>query len=134
MMNLALAVLILANSKVISLAEAVQTAAEHQPTMRQAHANSDVARARVGEARAPLLPQISGLASYGRATGNSATGSIGSCTSLAAGTTMPMRAAGPTWDTCDRFNFTITASQTLWDASGQLARWRQNSVFAESVE
>jgi outer membrane protein len=134
MMNIALAVLILANSKVISLAEAVRTAAEHQPTMRQAHANTDVALARVGEARAPLLPQIGGTALYSRGTGNTTTGSVGNCTSLAAGTTMPMRSAGPTWDTCDRFNFAITASQTLWDASGQLARWRQNAAFAQSVE
>jgi outer membrane protein len=132
MMNIALAVLVLANVKVISLAEAVQTASEHQPTLRQAHANSDVARARANEARAPLLPQLSGIAQYTRATGNTAAGSIGACTQLGSGTTM--RAARPTWDMCDNFNFGITATQTLWDASGQLARWRQNVSFAESVE
>jgi outer membrane protein len=132
MMNLALAI-VLANVKVLSLAEAVQTAAQNQPQLRQAHANSDVAWARAGESRAPLLPQIFGNAIYSRATGNPSSGSFSQCIIPSAGMMM-MGSTGPTWDTCNRFTFNITAQQTLWDATGQLARWRQNVTFAESVE
>jgi outer membrane protein len=134
-MNLALAV-VLANTQVLTLGDALQAAQKMQPTVHQAHANTDAARARVGEARAPLLPQISGTATYTRATNNSFSSSIncgqvaigGSATGLAAGV---MQA--PSWSSCDRINLSLTASQTIWDASGQLARWRQNAVFAESV-
>ena len=45
-----------------------------------------------------------------------------------------MTATPASWDTINRWNFSITASQTLWDSSGQLARWRQNAAFAEGVE
>ena len=48
----------LAATKVLSLGEALQMAQKDQPTVHQAHANTDAAKARVGEARAPLLPQI----------------------------------------------------------------------------
>jgi outer membrane protein len=39
----------------------------------------------------------------------------------------------PSWSSCDKLNLSLTASQTLWDASGQLARWRQNVANAEAV-
>lgn len=128
-MNLALTVF-LAGAKILTLSEALETAQKDQPTVHQAHANTDAAKARVGEARAPLLPQIFGSGTYSRSTSNSAAGSFPACASAA----MFMGSATPTWATCDRWAFNITAQQTLWDASGQLARWRQNAVFAESVE
>jgi outer membrane protein len=131
MMNLALTIL-LAQAKILTLSQALETAQKAQPSLRQAHANTEAAKARVGEARAPLLPQLSGNAIYSRLTSNNATGSFPSCTSFGSG---GMGASGaPNWNTCDRFTFNLTAQQTLWDASGQLARWRQNAVFAESVE
>lgn len=131
MMNLALTI-VLATTKIVTLHDALETAQKVQPTLRQAHANSDAARARVGEARAPLLPQVFGNAIYARATSNSAAGSIPACASVGGGS---MGVSGtPSWNTCDRFTFNITAQETVWDASGQLARWRQNAAFAESVE
>ena len=132
-MTLAIA-LLFANAKILTLADALQTAQKAQPSLRQAHAATEAAKARIGEARAPLLPQLSGLASYGRATSNSATGSLPACLAVG-GTGGGMSSGGSlSWSSCDRFNFSLTASQTLWDASGQLARWRQNAVFADSVE
>ena len=126
MMNTTI-VVFLAAAKIMTLADALQTAQKDQPTVHQAHANTDVARARVGEARAPLLPQISGTATYTRGTNNTYFSSIacsqtvigGSATGTGGGamTTLP-----PSWTSCDKLNLSITASQTLWDASGQLAR------------
>jgi outer membrane protein len=135
-MSLALAVF-LANSHVLTLAEALQTAQKDQPTVHQAHANTEAAKARVGEARAPLLPQLTAQAIYTRGTNNSISGSL-PCTatniggSAAGGMGMMFPPQG--WSQCDKLNVGVTLSQTLWDASGQLARWRQNAVFAEGVE
>ncbi|MGZ3438336.1 MAG: TolC family protein [Polyangia bacterium] len=131
-MNIALTVF-LAGAKVLTLSDALQLAQKDQPTVHQARANTEVARARVGEARAPLLPQVFGNAAYSRATSNSSAGSIPACVQVGSGGSAGGFGA-PTWTTCDRWSFNITAQQTLWDASGQLARWRQNATFAESVE
>ncbi len=54
MMNIAL-VVFLAGTRVLTLGEALQMAQKDQPTVHQAHANTEAAMARVGEARAPLL-------------------------------------------------------------------------------
>jgi outer membrane protein len=137
MMHLALTI-VLANAQVLTLTNAVQTAVQHQPQLRQARANSDVAWARAGEARAPLLPQIFGNAVYQRLTSNvqpgasAAAGFGGASTGGMGGG--PMMPPAPSFNTGDRWNFTITAQQTLWDASGQFARWRQNVTFAEGIE
>ena len=42
--------------------------------------------------------------------------------------------ANSNWNTYDSYNFSITASQTIWDAPGQLARWRQFVSTAEAQE
>src|SRR5262249_23323162 len=60
-------------------------------------------------------------------------GAIGACTKLVQGETPPM-GMGSNWDTCNNWTFGITATQTLWDSSGQFARWRQQVTNAESVE
>lgn len=127
-MNLALTIL-LAATKVLTLAEALQTAQRDQPTVHQARANTEAAQARVGEARAPLLPQLTGTARYQRLTFNAVPSALAA---LGGGQGM-FTAPPPSFTTYNQWNFALTASQTLWDASGQLARWRQNAVFAESV-
>ncbi|HEX4462409.1 MAG TPA: TolC family protein [Polyangia bacterium] len=129
-MNLALTVF-LATTQVITLDQAVQTAAKNQPQLLAAHANTDVAYARAGEARAPLLPQVSGTATYQRATANQQPGAA-AVAGFGGGT--GSAASLDTWNTLNHWNFGITASQTLWDGTGQLARWRQNVATAEGVE
>ena len=76
----------LAATKVLSLGEALQMAQKDQPTVHQAHANTDAAKARVGEARAPLLPQIFGSAQYSRLTTNATTGSVSLILNTSCGT------------------------------------------------
>jgi outer membrane protein len=135
-MTIALTVF-LAGVKVLTLSEALQTAQRDQPTVHQAHANTDAAKARVGEARAPLLPQISGSATYTRGTNNTFLASSPCAQAVFNGSStggMTMALPPPSFSSCDKLSLGITASQTLWDASGQFARWRQNAVFAESVE
>jgi outer membrane protein len=123
--------LLLATTKVLTLADALETAQKQQPSLRQAHSNTEAQKARIGEARAPLLPQVFGNAIYSRATSNSAAGSIPACASVGGGSAGV--SASPNWNTCDRFNFNVTAQQTLWDATGQFARWRQNVALFDSA-
>jgi outer membrane protein len=59
-----------AQAKLLSLESALETARKHAPELRQAAAASEAARARIAIARAPLLPQVTGTASYARGTAN----------------------------------------------------------------
>src|SRR5689334_4273839 len=56
--------------RVLTLAEALESARAHQPVLRQARAATRAADARADEARSPLLPQLLGSASYQRTTAN----------------------------------------------------------------
>jgi len=112
-MNLALTVF-LAGTRVLSLAEALQTAQKDQPTVHQAHANTEAAKARVGEARAPLLPQISGTAQYTRGTNN--TWNLSSpCTQAVfngastGGVGTMINSSPPSFSSCDKLNLSINS-------------------------
>src|SRR5512141_298963 len=59
-----------ANQRVLSLKTALDTAARHQPLLRQARATTNAARGRVEQARSGYLPQVTATASYERTTGN----------------------------------------------------------------
>lgn len=79
-----------AASHVVTLAEALDTARKHAPELRQAAAQTEAARARVAIGRAPLLPQVTGTASYARGTANGpqatqSRSSLGTRDSFAAG-------------------------------------------------
>src|SRR3989442_15935647 len=52
---------LLAAAQIVTLDEAVQSAREHQPQLRQARANTAAAGARASQALAPLLPQLSAM-------------------------------------------------------------------------
>jgi outer membrane protein len=133
--------LFLAQSRILTLDDALKTALHDQPTIRQAHANTEAALARVGEARAPLLPQLTGQASYARSTVNSAPcaaasfGVLSGCGTSVGGTGGPGMTAGSSWNPqSDAISANLTASQTLWDGTGQLARWRSFISTAEAQE
>lgn len=130
MMNLLITVF-LANTQVVTLDQAVQIAAKNQPQLLAAHANTDVAYARAGEARAPLLPQVGGTATYTRSTSNQ---TPGAAAVAGFGGGAGAASANESWNTLNQWKFGITASQTLWDGTGQLARWRSNVATAEGVE
>lgn len=53
-------------ARVLPLDEALRIGFSRQPALRQAQAGTEAARARTGQALAPLLPQVSGTASYDR--------------------------------------------------------------------
>jgi outer membrane protein len=105
--------LLLFQARVVTLDDAVKTAESSQPQLRQAHANSEAAEARVQQSFAPLLPEVKTVDLVGRATGN-----------RFSKPTRLVVAPVSSWQSWDVFNFGVGASQTLWDSGQSLNRWR----------
>jgi outer membrane protein len=111
----------------LTLADAVRTAEAHQPQLRLAHANSDAARARVGQARSYLLPQLAGTGSYQRTTSNFAPrpGFLPTSVNM-------MLPTAPTFETFNYYNFGLTLTQFLWDFRAPFA-FGASRATAESI-
>jgi outer membrane protein len=110
-----------AQANVLTLESALETAEKHAPELRQAAATSEAARARITIARAPLLPQITGTASYARGTTNGV-GPMQTRTSL---------------DTRDSFAAGLRATQLIYDfgqAWNSKEAARQNAFAQEQTE
>jgi outer membrane protein len=93
-----------ADGRVLSLEQALATAHDHAPELIQAEATFQAARARVGIARAPLLPQLSLTGSINWGTFNFARG----------GTVLQQQASNPL-DTRLSFSAGLRATQLIYD-------------------
>ena len=111
---------------VLTLEDALKTAAAHQPQLMQARANTQVFQARAEEVRAGLLPSLSGNATYTRKTNNFASGSIGNINANG------LSAPGPTTDTINFFNFGVSITQPLYDFNQTIDKWRAAKTNAEA--
>ena len=122
-------------ARIVTLDEALASAREHQPQLREAHAASEAADARAGQALAPLLPQLNATGSYLRTTANAIVrpGSFGtpsSCTPDATHSCSP-------WQTYNSWTDQIGLSQLLWDFGGapfRLAAARANAQATQDSE
>jgi outer membrane protein len=123
---IALALSLLAASRVLTLDEAVLSARERQPQLRQARANTAAAGSRAREALAPLLPQVSATASYQRTTANTI---VRPGTSSVVGTGTP---GTSTWDTYNSFGDSVNATQLIYDFGASTKRWRAAQATAVS--
>ena len=109
----------------LSLAEATRVTWQNQPQIAQARANTLAAEARVDEARAPLLPQVTGVSyAYERTTANYAP-RPGYAPSLLPPTTY-------SWQTYNYYLFSGTISQLVWDFGLTLDAYRSAKVKAAS--
>jgi outer membrane protein len=114
--------------KVLTLDEAVKLASIHQPTMRQAHATTDVKVAQQDEARAPLLPQISMQLTRGTRTNNLASGAVIGLSSAGTGN-------AANWHLINLYNpETIGAQQLIWDFDQTLGKWSAAREATHSQE
>jgi len=111
---------------ILTLATAEQQALAHQPQIAQAMAQTAAAEARTDEARAPLLPQVNGSATYQRGTANF----VPRAGSLPTG--VPQRASTATFDTHSNFNFAITANQTVYDFGQTIGSFKAARASAEA--
>ncbi|MBK6846252.1 MAG: TolC family protein [Proteobacteria bacterium] len=115
-----------ATFRMLTLQQALQLALERHPDLAQAQAQAQAAAARADQARAPLLPQLSGNASYQRTTGNFA---------LRPGVVPgDLRGAGGnSLATFNFFNFGLSASQLVWDFRQTSDRWQAARANAQAA-
>jgi outer membrane protein len=116
-------------SRVLTLEEAVHTARQRQPQLREAHANTNAAEARADQARAPLLPQLGVNAEYQRTTANFAArpGSVPS-TVANGGTT----SGSSSFKTFNFWNGGATLNQLIFDFGTSIDRWRAAKAQADA--
>ena len=123
----ALALLLLfpgfAFAQALTLEQALATARERQPTLRQVKAQVAVAEARGREAFAPMLPQVSASLAYSKQTANFVPrpGSV---------PTGVNTASALSWATADFWSANVGASGTLWDF-GQ--NWNRYQAVLEAL-
>jgi outer membrane protein len=106
--------------RVLSLEEALQVGLSKQPTLRQAQAATAAARARVEQARAPLLPQLTGSASY---------------QSQSVTTTGPSAALfGASHGVQETYGAGLTGRLLIYDFGQTSGRWRASQASASGQE
>jgi outer membrane protein len=108
---------LLAAARIVTLDEAVQSARERQPQLRQARANTEAAGARARQSFSPLLPQVSASAGYRRRIAGSGIESVD---------------GGTNTNAVDLFSDNVTASQLLFDFGAQANRWRSARALADA--
>lgn len=108
--------------RVLTLEEALRIGAARQPQLRQAQASTEAARARVDQSLAPLLPQVSGTASYERSSDTARGTFSGFATASAAGATQDVYALG------------LTGRLLVWDFGQTSGRWRAAQASAAGAE
>jgi outer membrane protein len=107
-----------AQQRVLTLEEALRTARERQPQLRQAQANTSAANARVDQNFSSLLPQVSASASYQRSLSGDD------------GTVGPTTPSG--FISREGLNIGASVSQLLWDFGRTTGRWRSSQQSAEA--
>lgn len=114
----------------LTLAEALRTARTEQPTLRQAQSTRLLAAAQADSARAPLLPQVVGSASYSRATANfvQPAGALPNSSVLTSAHTVT------SLDTFPFYRMGVSASQLIWDFGETLNNFRAARVNAEAQD
>ncbi|HEY8077734.1 MAG TPA: TolC family protein [Labilithrix sp.] len=115
-------------SRVLRLNDAVEAGLKNQPTVRQARAQTRVFDNRADEAKAPLLPQVTAIASYQRVRGAARSGTV---TTTGAPSTIPTStpASG-----VDVFTFGASASQLIWDFGQTYEKYRAADRLASSAK
>jgi outer membrane protein len=114
----------------LTLDTALGIARKRQPDLRQAHANTEAAEARVDQARAGLRPQVSANASYSRSTNNVAPTAQqfnGGGGGMSGG-----NLGRSSFDTVNSFRSSLSASQLLWDFGQTTGRRDQARASADA--
>jgi outer membrane protein len=111
---------------VLGLAEAMQAARAHQPTLNLARGNQTSAAGQVEQARSALLPQLSGVASFARGTNNYVPSPGGANPN---GSLTP----SSSFTTYSKWGAQLSANQLIWDFGESLNKWKAARVGADAV-
>ncbi|HEY6907735.1 MAG TPA: TolC family protein [Myxococcales bacterium] len=115
----------LAAARIVTLDQAVQSARERQPQLRQARASTEAAAARASQALAPMLPQVSANASYLRTTVNPINRPGAPVT--------PGEGGGNSFRNLPSLSDNVSASLLLFDFGATPNRFRAAQAFSESA-
>lgn len=116
----------------LTLQQAEQNALRHQPTIREAQAQVEVAAGKLEQARAGYLPQLGITATYQRTTSNFAPRPGALPQTVNGVAVMPAPAS---WDPRYNFwNFGLSASQLIYDFNATANHWRAASVGRDAAE
>jgi outer membrane protein len=110
--------------RVLTLAEALRTAKEHHPQLKVARAQTEVANARTDEGLAPLLPQLSGTASYSRMLANSS--------SFVSTVNNGQFSGAGSSNGKNSYLLRLTANQLIYDFGQTTSRWQAAKLNARS--
>jgi outer membrane protein len=111
-----------AQSRVLTLEEALGHARAHAPELMQAKSSTQAARARADQARAPLFPQVRGSVRYERATANRPPGR-----STVGGSSQPA-----SFDSYNAFSFGVDAEQLIYDFGQTSGRLEASEARADA--
>jgi outer membrane protein len=123
--------------QVLTLDEALRMARINHPQLHVSHAQTEVSQAKVNEARAPLLPQVSGAASYQRATDNPPGSSTSTLTSTSTSTsisTSTSSSSSSSWNTYSGYKASLTASELIYDFGQTTGKWNAAKATLRSQE
>ncbi|HZF11059.1 MAG TPA: TolC family protein, partial [Thermoanaerobaculia bacterium] len=111
----------------LTLDQALATARTGQPQLQAAAAQTAAAAARTDEARAALLPQVSGTGSYQRATANfvSRPGALPRQLTTGGG-------GSESFDSLGFYNFGVNANYLLYDFGQTRNRWRSAAASLDA--
>ncbi|HET7785914.1 MAG TPA: TolC family protein [Myxococcales bacterium] len=110
--------------RIVTLDQAVQSARERQPQLREARASTEAASARASQALAPMLPQVSANASYLRTTVNSIS---------RPGAPVTPGQGSSSFRTLPSLSDNVSASLLLFDFGATPNRFRAARAFSESA-
>jgi outer membrane protein len=111
---------------VLSLDEALRQARAHHPQLAAARAQTEASSARVENALAPLLPQVTGNASYQRASRHA------SVTSTPLGGGAPVTSSGTS--SSNLYSLGLTATGLLYDFGATSGKWQAAKAALQSQE
>ena len=113
-------------TQVLTLAEALRAARAHQPTLELARGTLVTVEGLANQNRASLLPQLSGTASYTRATSNFVP---------QPGGTVPngSQAASSSFATTPLWRVGLSANQLIYDFGETINRWKSARVAADAA-
>jgi outer membrane protein len=115
-----------ATASVLTLAEALRAAQAHHPTLELARGTVTTEVGLADQARASLLPQLNGNASYTRATSNFVP---------QPGGTVPngSQAASSSFTTTPLWRVGLSANQLVYDFGESINRWKAARVAADAA-
>ncbi len=120
-------------SRTLTLSQAEESALRAQPTLRQAHAQTDAAQGRVEQARSGYLPQATATGLYERTTANFVP-RPGAIPSTAASTGTTATSNNSLGRTFNFFSFGITGSQLIYDFGQTSNRWSAASASRDASQ